>query len=189
MRGVRFWTVGRPTGIVPKVLCHLTGAMSETAGQNPVSVEAEVVAWFFEEYFPQWVAAAQGDADPAFIHRFWGTPMHVSVSGTSFWCRTEADVSAFLAETHRPLRENDYHHTVVPDRKVTVYSPSGAAIEAIWSRRRADEFEIQRLAVHLEIARLGDGWRVVGIQGHDTRRDTLAEAWADQAAERIDRPA
>jgi hypothetical protein len=40
----------------------------------------------------------------------------------------------------------------VPDRKATVYYDAGAATEVIWSRSRADNSEIERLAVHFEVA-------------------------------------
>jgi flavin reductase (DIM6/NTAB) family NADH-FMN oxidoreductase RutF len=40
---------------------------------------------------------------------------------------------------------------VVPDRKVTVYNINGAAIDVIWSRRRADETEIERVVIYFEL--------------------------------------
>ena len=62
-----------------------------------------------------------------------------------------------------------YAYTAVPDRKVTVYHDNGAAIEVIWSRRRADGTEIERMAAHFEVARGSAGWRIIGIQANHQR--------------------
>ena len=66
----------------------------------------------------------------------------------------------------------------MPDQKVTVYHDNGAAIEVIWSRRRGDGTEIERLAVHFEVARGAtvDGG-VVGIQATPTTSDSLDSVW------------
>jgi hypothetical protein len=65
----------------------------------------------------------------------------------------------------------------VPDHKVSVYHDNGAAMEVIWSRRRADGTEIERLAAHFELGRTQAGWRIVGIQTLSTTADTLSAAW------------
>ncbi|MEU1205074.1 hypothetical protein [Nocardia sp. NPDC005825] len=156
--------------------------------EDPLATaRAEVHGWFFEDYLPRWVAVAAGlSADgPEFIHDYWGTPMHVAAAGHSFWCLDNAAVLEFLEINHAPLRDSGYTHTVVPDRRVTVYHAAGAAVEVIWSRRRADESEVQRLAVHFEIAKSDSGWRVVGVQATDTTSDSLAEIWPQQSLEEI----
>jgi len=75
------------------------------------------------------------------------------------------------------LRTNGYAYTDVVDRAVRAYHRNGAAIEVIWSRRRADDTEIERLAVHFEVIRTESGWRVAGIQLQPTRADVLSQAW------------
>lgn len=152
---------------------------------DPIAAtHSEVTAWFFEDYLPRWVAAGSGTSGepPEFILNYWDTPMHVTGLNHSFWCLDETGVLAFLALNYIPLRESDYSHTVVPDRRVFVYSQVGAAIEVIWSRRRADESEIQRWAVHFEVAKSGQGWRVVGMQATATAEDSLEAIWPRQAA-------
>lgn len=141
------------------------------------ATRAEVTAWFFEDYLPRWVAAATGAEGPEFIHQYWGTPMHVTGLGMSFWCLDDESVLAFLDLNWAPLREAGYSHTVVPDRRVFVYSHVGAALEVIWSRRSADDVEIQRWATHFEVAKSEEGWRVVGIQATGTDKDTLDAVW------------
>lgn len=148
----------------------------------PVEIEAtrlEVHRWFFEDYLPRWVAQSSGKSDegPEFILDYWGTPMHVSGLGVTFWCLSDQDVLGFLEANQSSLRDAGYDHTVVPDSQIRVYNTVGAAVEVIWSRRAADETEIQRWATHFEVAKSERGWRVVGIQGAHTTATTLAETW------------
>jgi len=148
------------------------------------ATRAEVTAWFFDDYLPRWVAVASGTSSegPEFIHEYWGTPMHVTGLEQSFWCLDDASVAAFLEFNYAALREAGYTHTVVPDRRVFVYSVVGAAIEVIWSRRSADETEIQRWATHFEVAKSEDGWRVVGIQATATDASSLDDVWPRDAS-------
>ncbi|MBT2597469.1 hypothetical protein [Arthrobacter sp. ISL-72] len=148
------------------------------------ATRAEVTEWFFEDYLPRWVAAAAGtSADgPEFIHGYWGTPLHVTGLEQSFWCLNDESVLGFLEQNHAPLRAAGYSHTVVPDRRVFVYNTVGAAIEVIWSRRAADETEIQRWATHFEVAKSDAGWRVIGVQAAATDQDTLEGAWPRESS-------
>lgn len=148
------------------------------------ATRAEVTEWFFEDYLPRWVAVAAGTSDegPEFIHDYWGTPLHVTGLEQSFWCLDDESVRGFLDLNYAPLRESGYSHTVVPDRRVLVYNSVGAAIEVIWSRRRADETEIQRWAVQFSVAKSDRGWRVVGIHSAATDKDRLAEVWPAESA-------
>jgi hypothetical protein len=95
----------------------------------------------------------------------------------SFWCLDDESVLDFLELNWAPLREAGYSHTVVPDRRVFIYSSVGAAIEVIWSRRSADDAEIQRWATHFEVAKSDEGWRVVGVQATATDKNSLDEVW------------
>lgn len=144
-------------------------------------VHADVTDWFFKGYLPRWVAVASGASGegPEFIHEYWGTPMHVAVDGLeqAFWCLDDTSIRNFLDLNYGPLRQAGYHHTVVPDRRVFVYSSIGAAVEVIWSRRRVDEAEIQRWATHFEIGKSAHGWRVVGVQATATTEDSLEAVW------------
>ncbi|MEU6083365.1 hypothetical protein [Streptomyces sp. NPDC047108] len=149
-----------------------------------VATHTQVTEWFFESYLPHWVAVASGESSegPEFIHDYWGTPLHVTAQEQSFWCLDDASVLRFLDLNHAPLREAGYHHTVVPDQRVLVYNTVGAAVEVIWSRRRVDESEIQRWAVHFSVARSGQGWRVVGIHSAETDQHSLADVWPGASA-------
>ena len=143
------------------------------------NTRAEVTAWFFDDYLPRWVAAGSGASGegPEFILDYWGSPLHVTALDQTFCFLDDAGVLEFLEMNHAPLRAAGYTHTVVPDQRVFVYSQVGAAIEVIWSRRRADESEIQRWATHFEIAKGPKGWRVVSVQALAMDKATLAEVW------------
>jgi NTF2-like protein (DUF6841) len=139
----------------------------------------EVTSWFFEDYLPRWVAVAAGTSPVGleFILGYWDTPLHVTGQGQAFWCRDDASVVGLLNLSQAPLRESGYSHTTVLDRRVFAYSSVGAAIEVIFSRRRADETEVQRQAVHFEVAKSTHGWRVVGIQSVATTMNALDDVW------------
>ena len=142
-------------------------------------VREQVARWFFDDYFPTWVgvgscAIAQS---PEFILDYWGVPLHYSTPGGSEWLLDAAGVVGLLDRIHARLRVQGYSYTAIPDRRVSVYHVDGAAIEVIWSRCRADNSEIERHAVHFEVSRGSEGWRVVGIQTAPTTADSLAAAW------------
>jgi hypothetical protein len=142
-------------------------------------VRDEVTRWFFDDYLPLWVGVGSGAIawGPEFILDYWGVPLHHCTPDGGQWLLDAAGVVGLLGRNHRRLRAQGYSYTAVPDREVTVYHHAGAAIEVIWSRCRADDSEIERLAVHFEVARGSAGWRVVGIQTAPTRANALNAAW------------
>ena len=144
-----------------------------------VAIRDEVAAWFFDDYLARWVASSSGASGegPEFILEYWSVPMSLTTLGEAFWLLDAEVVLSFLARNQNLLRAEGYTHTVVPYRRVTVYSPIGAAVDVIWSRRRADESEIHRWASHFELVRGGEGWRVVGVQSIAPHGNSLAEIW------------
>jgi hypothetical protein len=144
------------------------------------TVTAEVTKWFFEDYVPTWVGVGKGSIDtgPGFILDYWGVPLYYYTPDGGQWALDGASVTALLNTTHTRLKANAYDYTEVVDRAVRVYHRNGAAIEVIWSRRRADDTEIERLAVHFEVIRTQNGWRFAGIQYRFTHADSLSDAWA-----------
>jgi hypothetical protein len=153
--------------------------VESTASSSLDEVFEEVTSWFFDDYFPRWVSVCNGTSaeGPEFILQFWGCPLHVSAPQINMWVTAPQGVLDLLEMNQKPLREAGYTHTVIADSRVTVFHSNGAAIDAIWSRRATDDTEIQRVAVHFEIARSDDGWRVVGIQTSDTTMSSLDWLW------------
>jgi hypothetical protein len=157
--------------------------MSEKETQLASAVHDEVTRWFFDDYLATWVGVgartiARG---PEFILDYWGVPLHYSSDEEREWFLDAPAVVAFLEQLQTRLRRQGYAYTAVPDRRVHVYHDAGAVIEVIWSRRRADHTEIERLAAHFEVARGPAGWRMVGIQAAPTAADALDAAWARRA--------
>ena len=134
--------------------------------------------WFSEQYMPAFISGVSGGGDPAFISRYWGSPLWVGNDlGPITLAETEEDVlRAFTAMTKR-LHDAGYADSVVLDRRTVVFNTDGAAIDSLWSRRRHDGSEIERVAVHFVVARRADGIRVVAFETHATDAGTLAEAW------------
>jgi len=139
----------------------------------------EVAEWFFNDYLPTWVGVGSGaiDRGPDFILDYWGVPLYDCHPDGGNWALDGDSVTGWLDITHTRLKANGFAHTEVMDQVVRAYHRNGAAIEVIWSRRRADDSEIERLAVHFEVIRTDKGWRMAGIQRRQTQADTLPEAW------------
>jgi glyoxylase-like metal-dependent hydrolase (beta-lactamase superfamily II) len=155
-------------------------AVALLSGQtNYSSVGDEVARWFFDDYLPTWVGVGAGTIarGPEFILDYWAAPLHWADAQGARWILDAPAVVTFLQELHTRLRAEGFAYTGVPDQKVTVYHDNGAAVEAIWSRRRGNGTEIERLAVHFEAARGPAGWRVIGIQATPTTSDSLNTVW------------
>ena len=138
----------------------------------------QVTRWFFDDYLNRFVSVVSGTGKegPEFILDYWACPVHVCSPRMNRWLSEPRDVVGMLAETQARLRGAGYTHTEVLDSRLTVFHPSGAAIEVIWSRRAA-QTEIERLAVHFQAVRSGEGWRVIAIQELDTAAQSLDEVW------------
>jgi hypothetical protein len=142
-------------------------------------VRDAVTRWFFDDYLPLLVGVGNGTIaqGPEFVLDYWGVPLHYSTPDGGKWLLDDAAVVGLLERSYSRLRAQGYSYTAVPDRNVTVYHDAGAAIEVIWSRCRADDSEIERVAVHFEVARGTAGWRAVGIQTAPTTANSLNAAW------------
>ncbi|MBF6127050.1 hypothetical protein [Nocardia brasiliensis] len=145
----------------------------------------EISRWFFDDYVPLWNELARdATSDPAVLLQYWSPPMHFIVEDPDTrrtmndWATTEKDILAILREQHRPLRAASYVDTTVLDRRIFVYTPNAAGIDAIWSRRSVTA-EIERLLVHFEVRRRLDGsWRVTSIVAQTTSEQTIDAARA-----------
>jgi hypothetical protein len=120
-----------------------------------------------------------------FILNYWTPPLHISADDPDptrakyGWCPDADSVMAFLAMHQAKLKDAGYTHTIVPDSRVTAYSSRSAAIDVIWSRRRDDETEIERLALHFEVRRdnPNGSWGIIAISGQPTDTERLDDAW------------
>jgi hypothetical protein len=138
----------------------------------------EITSWFFEDYLPLYITAVATTNAPSFIADYWGAPLWIGGDdGPVTLAATSADVTAWFKITFDRLQAAGYTHTTVLDRRVVVFNKNGGAIDVIWSRRRADESEIERLAVHFVIARRADGLRTVAIEMTFTDSGTLDGVW------------
>jgi hypothetical protein len=158
----------------------MSGNATDTAGATVPSlaeVHGEVERWFFEDYLTRWVQAAAADLDPRGVLSYWGVPMHAASVYGARWLTSDDDVLRLLEANHKPLRAAGYSNTQVLDRHVTVYNPAAAGVDVIWSRRREDQSEIERLAVHFEIRRTASSWIVIALASSRTTSERLADAW------------
>ncbi|MDT0467094.1 MULTISPECIES: DUF6841 family protein [Streptomyces] len=144
----------------------------------------EITDWFFGNYLPRWVTAVEETDDASFIGDYWTAPLWVGdESGPVSLAPTAQDVTAWFQATFDRLKAAGYTRTVVVDNRVTIFNKHGGAIDAIWSRLRADESEIERIAVHFVIARRGEELRIVAIEATFTDSDSLDEVWPIRRSE------
>ena len=153
--------------------------MTDNTTQLHSSIRDEVTHWFFDDYLRTWIGVGAGTIarGPEFILDYWGVPLHWSDDEGSRWIPDAPAVVAQLHALQTRLRAEGYADTAVPDHRVTVYHHNGAAVEVIWSRRRTDGTEIERVAAHFEIARGPAGWRIVGTQATPIVSDSLNTLW------------
>ncbi|MFD3519062.1 hypothetical protein [Streptomyces sp. NPDC058653] len=156
---------------------------SESHNGELARTAEEARVWFFDEYFPAWVGIAKNSsADPRSVLDYWTPPLHISsddpdpARARHDWCLDPDAVLGFLSVHQAPLKAAGYTHTEVPDSQVTAYSSRAAGVDAIWSRRTADDSEIERLAVHFELRRdSSDTWHIIAITGRPTGAERLSD--------------
>jgi glyoxylase-like metal-dependent hydrolase (beta-lactamase superfamily II) len=143
------------------------------------TTEEEVTNWFFADYLATWIGVGAGRVarGPEFILDYWSAPLHWSDDEGSRWFLDEPAVVALLDALQTRLQAEGYADTAVPDFRVSAYHANGAAVEVIWSRRRGDGSEIERVAAHFEVARGPEGWRIISIQARPTTSDSLTTIW------------
>ncbi|MGO4331705.1 hypothetical protein AB4Z48_24290 [Cupriavidus sp. 2TAF22] len=138
----------------------------------------EISEWFFDIYLPAWIGMGANPSDSVDgILDYWGYPLHAASVNMTTCLMTGDDVIRLLRANQDPLQAQHYTHTTILDRKVVGYNSNAGSIDVIWSRRRADESEIERRAVHFEIHRTAQGWRILALASLLTDRDALDDIW------------
>ncbi|CAG2155147.1 2-succinyl-6-hydroxy-2, 4-cyclohexadiene-1-carboxylate synthase [Cupriavidus yeoncheonensis] len=137
----------------------------------------EFEEWFFESYVDTWIAVCSGAAEPESMLQYWGAPLHAAAMVRTQWLMSESDVLAQIRATQAPLKASGYRTTKILDRRVTIYNQSAACVDALWSRKGAQDQELQRVATHFEVHRTDNGWRVVAMANTLTDAEQLAQVW------------
>jgi len=142
----------------------------------------DVSHWFLEEYVPQWVdSGASAESDPKDILNYWRTPFYAASVNMTRCLLSDGEVIGLLEANQRPLKAGGYSHTKILDLKIAVHNAYAVGIDVIWSRRRADEVELERRAVHFTIHRGQEGWRIVALASVLTQENSLARIWLEAA--------
>ena len=117
----------------------------------------------FDQHLTKWVSIGPSkDGDPRAILQYWGVPIHASSPNMNRWLDSD-DVLSLLTANQKPLQESKYAHTEVLDSAITAFNNKSGSVDALWSRRRQGESEIERRAVHFEVRRTELGWRVIAL--------------------------
>jgi hypothetical protein len=138
----------------------------------------DIQNWFFQKYLPTWIAIGVGShPDPRKVLDYWGVPMHAASPNLNRWFSTEEEVLGLLSAVQTPLKEQQYSHTNALDRLVTLYNDAAASVDVIWSRRNADDAEIDRTAVHFEIRAVHGYWRIISVVSIPTDKEWLTDVF------------
>jgi len=93
------------------------------------------------------------------------------------WLMADDGVLELLSANQKPLQLASYTHTNVIDSLITVFNKDAGSVDVIWSRRRKDESEIERRAVHFELRRNQYGWRIIALASQFTDQEQLTNVW------------
>jgi hypothetical protein len=148
-------------------------------------IREEIRHWFFDVYVPHGIALFNGNAPEGLrgFLQYWGTPLLFTreSQASASWLMTEEQLLSALKIQDDALKAAGYKNTPIPDSRVFVYNDNAGAVEVIWSRQNGDGQEIQRVAVHFEVARIDGEWLFVAIHSRlsDPAKDegSLAKAW------------
>jgi hypothetical protein len=105
--------------------------------------------------------------------------MHAASMHMNEWVPTEKAVLGLLSANHKPLQSPGFMHTNVIDRRTVVNNNNAASVDAISSRCRHDQMEIERVAAHFETNCTNNGWRVIDLASAPTTKSSLEEAWRE----------
>ena len=105
--------------------------------------------------------------------------MHAASMHMNEWLPTEKAVLGLLSANHKLLQSSGFTHPNVIDRRTVVNNDNAASVDAISSRCRHDQTEIQRVAAHFETNRTNNGWRVIDLASAPTTKSSLEETWRE----------
>jgi pimeloyl-ACP methyl ester carboxylesterase len=175
--------VEKPQATADAVAAFIAGIKQNLSAPQVISASnldktaEEFEEWFFTHYVETWIAVCSGSAEPENMLQYWGAPLHAAAMVRTQWLMSESDVLAQIRATQAPLKASGYRTTKILDRRVTIYNQSAACVDALWSRKGAEDQELQRVATHFEVHRTENGWRVVAMANTLTDAGQLTQVW------------
>lgn len=107
-----------------------------------MSVDADVVGRWFDEYFDAFAACTRGDREMGALLAFYGVPLILTTDDGVTTLMTDDEAAAVMQSQIDGLRAMGYHHTVVLHSEVIVLNSTSALYRGTLSRRNADDSEI-----------------------------------------------
>ncbi|MGZ8178610.1 DUF6841 family protein [Williamsia sp. SKLECPSW1] len=157
--------------------------------RNRAATEAELLHWFFDEVLPRWDAIASGTSehgDVGILTGFSAPSLLLATCDGNVRALAPHRVRRLVESQMLVMRIEDVSHILVPDSRVVAYGPASGALDILWSPRRTDGSELIRLAVHYDIARIDDAWRITAVHVVMTDAATLADVWTPTPSHEID---
>jgi hypothetical protein len=107
-----------------------------------MSVDAEVVGRWFDEYFDMFGACARGDREMSALLGYYGVPLILTTDDGVTTLMTDGEAAAVMQSQIDGLRAMGYHHTAVLHSEVIVLNSTSALYRCTLSRRDAGAAEI-----------------------------------------------
>jgi hypothetical protein len=107
-----------------------------------MSLDADAVSRWFDDYFDTYAACARGDREMAALLAYYGVPLIVTSDDGVTTLMTDDEASAMIQSQMDGLRAMAYHHTVVLHSEVIVLNATSALYRSTLSRRNSDDADI-----------------------------------------------
>jgi|GEM_PF-2077702 len=140
-------------------------------------VIAQKLNQWFSVYFHAFIEISAGRTSPEEILKYWGVPLHSSGPAQSKWLKTAEEVIQVLQEMQAILKSMGYTHTVILDKRISIYNENAGRVETIMSRRAEDDIEVDRAAVSFELRGQAEGWIIISTTSLPTVSAKLDLVW------------
>ena len=131
-----------------------------------MSLDADAVGRWFNDYFDTFAACARGERDMTELLGCYGVPMVLTTDEGVVVLMTDDEAAAMMQSQVDGLRANNYHHTDVRHSEVTVLNSTSALYRASLSRRNVDGGEFDRPTITYLVTEDVAGLRIVVLAVH-----------------------
>ena len=131
-----------------------------------LNVEESAVRGWFTEYLSAFAALGRGERRPGDVVPYYGVPLLVTTDDVIVSLGTANEVATWLQSQADAMLATDYDHTETLASAVAILNHNTAVHRAEFSRERADDTEINRMAVTYVITRDSEGFRISTLVLH-----------------------
>jgi NTF2-like protein (DUF6841) len=122
---------------------------------------------WFRHYLEVFESVGRGQQEPGALLDHYGVPLLITV-GATLLIQTSADeVVGVMRRQVEEMRSAGYHSTTLLDEEVTVLNAASALYRGTFSRRRADDSEVNAITVTYFVTDSAAGRRISAFAVHE----------------------